>query len=73
MPNADKPDAAALVQRLGGALDILDILREEMAQWLEEAQNDSEQECLENVLGHISAMVVNYRERLMDVQRDLEG
>jgi hypothetical protein len=73
MPNADKPDAVALVQRLSGALDILDILREEMAQWLEEARNGSEQECLENVLGHISAMEVNYRERLMDVQRDLEG
>ncbi len=46
-----------------GAVDILDILREEMEQWLEEAQDDSKHEALENVLGHIDVMDVEYRKR----------
>ncbi|WP_300317040.1 hypothetical protein [Accumulibacter sp.] len=45
-------------------LDILDLLREEMAQWLDEAQDESKRECLENVLGHISAIELDFRQRL---------
>jgi hypothetical protein len=68
MANDDSADAAAQVQRLVGALEILEVLREEMAQWLEEAQDSSKQECLENVHGHISAMEANYRERLLTLR-----
>ena len=64
MTNKETSDAAAQVQQLIGALDILDLLREEMAQWLDEAQDESKRECLDNVLGHISAIEANYRERL---------
>lgn len=64
MTNKETSDAAAQVQQLIGALDILDLLREEMAQWLDEAQDESKRECLENVLGHISAIELNYRQRL---------
>ena len=56
------------IQQLIGALDILDVLREEMEQWLEEAQDDSKQECLENVVGHIGAIEVSYRKRLAKMQ-----
>jgi len=73
MANSDTPDAAAQVQQLVGALDIIDLLREEMEQWLEEAQDDSKQECLENVLGHISAMEVSYRQRLTEMQEKMGG
>lgn len=68
MPNTRDTDIAAQVEQLVGALDILDVLREEMEQWLEEAQDDSKRECLENVLGHISAVEVNYRERLNEAR-----
>jgi hypothetical protein len=64
MANDEKPDAAAQVQQLVGALDILDLLREEMEQWLGEAQDESKRECLDNVLGHITAIEVKYRQRL---------
>jgi len=72
MPNADKADAVAQVQQLVGALDILNILREEMEQWLEEAQDESKQECLENVLGHIGAVEVSYHKRLEEARGALE-
>lgn len=51
-------------QQLIGALDIIDLLREEMEQWLKEAQDDSKQECLENVVGHLGVMETEYRRRL---------
>ena len=46
---------------LKGAVDLLFELREELAQWLEEAQDDSKREALENVLGHIEALESEYR------------
>jgi len=69
----DKPDAAAQVQQLIGALDIIDLLREELEQWLEEAQDESKRECLENVVGHIGAIEVGYRERLHEMQANPLG
>jgi hypothetical protein len=64
----NKPNAAAQVQQLLGALEIIDLLREEMEQWLEEAQDESKRECLENVVAHIGAIEVNYRKRLAETQ-----
>lgn len=55
-----------------GAVDILDILREEMEQWLEEAQDNSKHEALENVLGHIETLDLEYRKRYMDLQQRLK-
>lgn len=52
------------IHELIGALDLLTILREEMEEWLEEAQNASKQEALENVLGHVEAMEEEYKIRL---------
>ncbi len=66
----ERPDAAAQVQQLLGALEIFDLLREEMAQWLEEAQDESKQECLENVVGHIGAIEVSYRQRLTETRAE---
>ena len=68
MANNDETGAAAQVQQLVGALDIIDILREEMEQWLEEAQDESKRECLENVVGHIGAIEVSYRQRLTEMR-----
>ena len=46
-----------------GAVDILFLLREEMEQWLEEAQDSSKREALENVVGRLQAMEEEYKHR----------
>lgn len=51
------------LQQMKGGLDLLFTLREEFAQWLEEAQDGSKREALENVLGHIEALESEYRTR----------
>ena len=50
-------------EEIAGALEVLGTLREEFEQWLGEAQNDSKRETLENVLGHIVAMELEYQRR----------
>ena len=51
------------LNQLIGAVDIINLLREEMEQWLEEAQDASKQETLENVVGHLAAIESEYRRR----------
>ncbi len=51
------------LNELTGAINILFELREELAQRVEEAQDDSKHEVLENVLGHIEALEAEYRNR----------
>lgn len=46
-----------------GALDLILLLREEMGQWLEEAQDDSKRETLENVVGYLESMEEEYLRR----------
>lgn len=57
-------DPKSQIQQLMGALDAIDLLREEMEQWLEEAQDASKRECLENVVDHLGAMEQEYKRRL---------
>ena len=66
----EKTDAAAQVQQLLGALEIIDLLREEMEQWLGEAQDESAKECLENVVGHIGSIEERYRQRLAEMREE---
>ena len=54
---------------LKGAIDLLFELREEFAQWVEEAQDGSKREALENVLGHIDALEGEYRNRQEELQK----
>ena len=56
-----------------GGLDLLEALREEIAQWLEEAQDDSKREALENVLGHIEVMETEFCTRREDLQKKLDA
>jgi hypothetical protein len=65
---SDTADAAMQVQQLLGALEIIHLLREEMEQWLDEAQDASKRECLENVLGHIESIEISYRQRLAEAR-----
>ena len=59
------------LNRLKGAIDMISLLREEMEQWLEEAQDDSKQETLENVVGHLGAMEEEYRQRHATLQESM--
>jgi hypothetical protein len=52
-----------------GALDLLFTLREEFAQWVEEAQDESKHEALENVLAHIETLEGEYRIRQAELQK----
>ncbi len=54
-----------------GAVNILDIIREEMELWLEEAQDESKHEALENVLNHIGALETEYQTRRENLQSSL--
>jgi hypothetical protein len=57
------------LSELKGAMDLLFELREEFAQWLEEAEDGSKREELENVLGHIEALEREYRNRREELQK----
>ncbi len=54
-----------------GALDVLFTLREEFAQWLEEAQSEDRKEELENVYRHVCAMEEEYQRRREEAQKKL--
>ena len=70
MPDEDTSNQRDRLHELIGALDILTILREEMEQWLGEAQDATEQETLENVFGHLEAMEEEYKLRLRSAESD---
>ena len=72
MPDKSIPELRAELHELTGAVDILTLLREEMEQWLEEAQDSSKQETLENVVGHLEAMEAEYTRRCNDARKQLE-
>jgi hypothetical protein len=56
------------LNELKGALDILFELREEFAQWVEEAEG-GQREAFENVLGHIEAVESEYRNRQEELKK----
>jgi len=64
MPDKHTSNKRDELHKLLGAVDVLTALREEMEQWLEEAQDASKQESLENVVGHIMAIEEEYKLRL---------
>ncbi|MTD95649.1 hypothetical protein GIW81_15020 [Hyphomicrobium sp. xq] len=59
----DGTDAQRELHEITGALDVLFTLREEFAQWLEEAQSEERKEELANVYRHIEAMEQEYQRR----------
>lgn len=71
MPENRDPDLKSKLDEINGALDLIFTLREEFAQWVEEAQDDSKQEALENVLGHIRSLEREFRRRREEVQKKL--
>ena len=63
MSGTDTKEAKTELHEIDGALDVLFTLREELAQWLEEAQSEERKEELENVYRHIDTMEREYQRR----------
>ena len=61
------------LHELAGALDVLFTLREEFAQWLEEAQSEERKEELENFYRHVATMEDEYKGRREVAERKLAG
>ena len=57
------------LHEIAGALDVLFTLREEFAQWLEEAQSEERREELENVYRHVATMEAEYQRRREAAER----
>jgi hypothetical protein len=66
-------DAQRELSEITGALDVLFTLREEFAQWLEEAQSVERKEELENVFRHVAAMEEEYQRRRDAAEKKLAG
>jgi hypothetical protein len=60
------------LSEIKGALDVLFTLREEFAQWVEEAQDEARKEELDNVYQHILVMEGEYRRRLEVAEKALK-
>ncbi|ACL57274.1 hypothetical protein [Methylobacterium nodulans] len=61
------------LENLKGGAEILDTLREEFAQWLEEANEEGQREAYENVLGHVDALVREYATRCRELEAALHA
>ena len=72
MPNEAVNKLEKEFHETNGAVNILDIIREEMELWLEEAQDESKHEALENVLNHIGALETEYQTRRENLQNSLQ-
>jgi hypothetical protein len=65
------PQSERELNEIKGALDVLFTLREEFAQWVEEAQDEARKEELENVYQHILAMEGEYQRRREEAEKKL--
>ena len=63
MPDAHTLSPEQELHEAVGALEVLFTLREEFAQWLEEAQSEERREELQNVFRHVAAMEEEYERR----------
>jgi hypothetical protein len=56
-------EAERSLENAKGSLEVLETLREEFSEWLGEANDESQKEMLENVLGHVEALSREYEKR----------
>jgi hypothetical protein len=68
---ADGSEAQRQLHEITGALDVLFTLREELAQWVEEAQNEDRKEELDNVYRHVAAMEEEFQRRREAAEKKL--
>lgn len=73
MSESNQATAQSDLDEIKGALDVLFTLREEFAQWLEEAQTEERKEELENVFRHVSTMEAEYQRRREEAEKKLKA
>lgn len=73
MPSDSTSELDLELREVKGGLDLLFTLREEFAQWVEEAQDESKHEALENVLAHIETIEGEYRVREAELRKQRKG
>lgn len=73
MSTTDTKSAQAELDQIDGALDVLFTLREELAQWVEEAQSEDRKEELDNVYRHVMAMEQEYERRRAAAAKQVAG
>ena len=69
MPSESTTALELELREIKGGLDLLFTLREEFAQWVEEAQDESKHEALENVLAHIETIEGEYHVRQAELEK----
>lgn len=73
MPSDSGSQLEGELHEVKGGLEVLFTLREEFAQWVEEAQDASKHEALENVLAHVEALESEYRIRLEKLKKPTDA
>lgn len=71
MPAGNIPQPERELCEIKGALDVLFTLREEFAQWVDEAQDEARKEELENVYQHVLALESEYQRRRETAEKNL--
>jgi chromosome segregation ATPase len=56
-----------------GSLEVIDTLREEFSEWLDEANDEGQKEALANVIGHLESLGREYKKRLQEAEAQLAG
>ena len=73
MTDESQAHARRDLDKVDGALDLLFDLRETFAQWVEEAQDDSKHESLDNVLAHIESVEREFKHRRQELRDRVGG
>lgn len=72
MSNQNHQQIAEELQQILGALDVLFTLREEFATWVEEANDESSKEALENVQRRVVDMEAEFHRRREEAEKKLK-
>jgi len=73
MSNQNRQQIAQELQQILGALDVLFTLREEFATWVEEANDESSKEALENVQRRVVDMEAEFHRRREEAEKKLKA
>jgi len=73
MSDESRQQIADELQQTLGALDVLFTLREEFATWVEEANDESSKEALENVQRRVVDLEVEFQRRRDEAEKKLKA
>ena len=73
MSNQNHQQIVEELQQILGALDVLFTLREEFATWVEEANDESSKEALENVQRRVVDMEAEFHRRREEAEKKLKA